>query len=187
MLMVYLCCCGCDGVMCCGVPVLWWVWWWQQNWYLRAAWSLDCWEVKTVFAMPPSQLLCSAHVYTVLRHIVYNNINIYIYDLVPKGVHHGGGGGGGGEGWLPIKSVSNTLSCCCFVCVDNWSVAKWKQYGAAGAILIFESEKRHQIWPLKMDMLTVSAFDAFIHIHVKSKHYLSHWFVHRRYRFTRCI
>ena len=46
--------------------------------------------------------------------------------------------------------------------------------GAAGAIFIFESEKPHGIQPLKMDTLMVSAFDAFIHIHDKSKHYLSH-------------
>ena len=32
--------------------------------------------------------------------------------------------------------------------------------GAAGEILIFESEKRHGIRPLKTDTLTVSAFDA---------------------------
>ena len=36
--------------------------------------------------------------------------------------------------------------------------------GAAGEILFFESEKRHEIRPLKTDTLTVSAFDAFIHI-----------------------
>ena len=41
--------------------------------------------------------------------------------------------------------------------------------GAAGAIFIFESEKCHRIWPLKMGMLMVSAFNAFIHIHDKSK------------------
>ena len=46
--------------------------------------------------------------------------------------------------------------------------------GAAGAIFIFESEKRHKIQPLKTDMLTVSAFDAFVHVHDESKHYLSH-------------
>ena len=43
--------------------------------------------------------------------------------------------------------------------------------GAAGAIFIFESEKCHRIRPLKMGTLTVtvSAFDAFIHIHDKSE------------------
>ena len=59
--------------------------------------------------------------------------------------------------------------------------------GASGAIFIFESEKRHGIRPQKMETLTVSAFDAFIHIHDKSKHYLSHQFVQRRYRFTQSI
>ena len=42
---------------------------------------------------------------------------------------------------------------------------------AAGEILFFESEKRHKIQPLKTDTLTVSTFDAFIHIHDESKHY----------------
>ena len=46
--------------------------------------------------------------------------------------------------------------------------------GEAGEILIFEREKCHRIRPLKMDTLTVSAFDAFIHVHDESKHYLSH-------------
>ena len=59
--------------------------------------------------------------------------------------------------------------------------------GAAGEILFFESEKRHEIRPLKMDILTVSTFDAFIHIDDKSKHYLSHQFAQRRYRFTQFI
>ena len=45
--------------------------------------------------------------------------------------------------------------------------------GAAGEILFFESEKRHEIQPLKTDSLTVSAFDAFIHVHDESKHYLT--------------
>ena len=40
--------------------------------------------------------------------------------------------------------------------------------GAAGEILFFESEKRHEIRPLKTDTLTVSAFDAFIHVHDES-------------------
>ena len=51
------------------------------------------------------------------------------------------------------------------------------QSGVAGEIFIFESEKRHGIQPLKMDTLTVSDFNAFIHIHDKSKPYLSHQFV----------
>ena len=59
--------------------------------------------------------------------------------------------------------------------------------GAGGEILFFESEKHHEIRPLKMDTLTVSAFDAFIHVHDKSKHYLSHRFEQRRYCFTQCI
>ena len=99
---------------------------------------------------------------------------------------------GGSDFWLSIKSVSNTLSCCCFVCAfiigqyhsgNNMSSTS----GAAGEILFFESEKRHEIRPLKTDMLTVSAFDAFIHVHDESKHYLSHQFAQRRYRFTQCI
>ena len=40
--------------------------------------------------------------------------------------------------------------------------------GAAREILFFESEKHHEIWPLKTDMLMVSAFDAFIHVHDES-------------------
>ena len=56
--------------------------------------------------------------------------------------------------------------------------------GAAGEILIFESEKRHGIRPPKTDTLMVSAFDAFIHVQDKSKHYLSHRFAQRRYCFT---
>ena len=41
--------------------------------------------------------------------------------------------------------------------------------GEPEEILFFESEKRHEIRPLKSDTLTVSAFNAFIHIHDKSK------------------
>ena len=59
--------------------------------------------------------------------------------------------------------------------------------GAAGEILIFECEKRHRIQPLKMDTVTVGAFDGFIHLHDESKHYLSHRFAQRRYRFTQFI
>ena len=58
---------------------------------------------------------------------------------------------------------------------------------AAGEIVFFESEKRHKIRPLKTDMLMVSAFDAFIHVHDESKHYLSHQFAQRRYRLTQWI
>ena len=50
-----------------------------------------------------------------------------------------------------------------------------------------KSEKHHEIRPLKIDTLTVSAFDAFIHIHDESKHYLSHRFAQRGYRFTQSI
>ena len=94
--------------------------------------------------------------------------------------------------WLSIKSVSNTLSCCCFVCAfiigqyhsgNNMS----SKSGAAGELLFFENEKRHEIRPLKTDTLTVSAFNAFIHVHDKSKHYLSHRFAQRKYCFTQCI
>ena len=45
---------------------------------------------------------------------------------------------------------------------------------AAGEILFFESEKRHKIRPLKTDTFTGITFDAFVHIHDASKHYLSH-------------
>ena len=47
------------------------------------------------------------------------------------------------------------------------------KFGAAGDKLFFESEKHHEIRPLKTDTLTVSAFDVFIHVHDESKHYLS--------------
>ena len=73
--------------------------------------------------------------------------------------------------WLSIKFVSNTLPCCCFVCVFiigqyHSGNNKSSISGAAGEILIFECEKCHRIWPLKLktDTLTVSAFDAFIHV-----------------------
>ena len=56
------------------------------------------------------------------------------------------------------------------VYVHNWSVSQWKQYKL-----------------LKTGMLTVNAFDAFIHIHDKSKHYLSHRSAQRIYLFTQCI
>ena len=59
--------------------------------------------------------------------------------------------------------------------------------GAAGAIFIFENEMSPKILPLKMDLLTLSAFDVFIHMHDESKHHLSHRFVQRRYHFTQCI
>ena len=57
---------------------------------------------------------------------------------------------GGSDFWLSIKSVSNTLSCCCFVCAfiigqyhsgNNMS----SKSGAAGEILFFQSEK-HKIF-----------------------------------------
>ena len=59
--------------------------------------------------------------------------------------------------------------------------------GATGEMLFFEGKKSHGIRPLKTDTLTVSAFDAFIHVHDKSKHYLSHRFAQRRYHFTQCV
>ena len=99
---------------------------------------------------------------------------------------------GGSDFWLSIKSVSNTLSCCCFVCAfiigqchsgNNMS----SKSGAAGEILFFESENCHRIRPLKTDTLKVSAFDAFIHVHEESKHYLCHRFAQRRYHFTLII
>ena len=58
---------------------------------------------------------------------------------------------------------------------------------AAGEIYFFESEERHEIRPLKTDTLTVSTLDAFVHVHDESKHYLSHQFAQRRYRFTQFI
>ena len=54
---------------------------------------------------------------------------------------------------------------------------------AAGEIF-FESEKCHEIQPPKTDTLTVSTF---VHVHDESKHYLSHRFAQRRYRFTKFI
>ena len=74
------------------------------------------------------------------------------------------------------------------MCVHNWSILQWKQYQSqiwsCWHNIYFWKWKRHGIRPLKMDTLTVSAFDAFIHVHDESKHYLSHWFVQRRYCFT---
>ena len=99
---------------------------------------------------------------------------------------------GGLDFWLSIKSVWNTLSYCCFVCAfiigqyhsgNNMS----SKSEAAGKKLFFESEKRHEIRPLKTDTLTVSTFNAFIHVHDESKHYHSHQFAHRRYRLTQFI
>ena len=83
---------------------------------------------------------------------------------MPKGVHHGG--------WvfLTANKICFTLSFCCFVRAfiigqyysgNNMS----SKSGAAGTIFISESEKCHGIQPLKTDMLTLSALDAFIHVH----------------------
>ena len=114
------------------------------------------------------------------------HINIYIWLSAKRCTNEGS------DFWLSIKSVSNTLSCCCFVCAfiigqyhsgNNMS----SKFGAVGEILFFESEKRHEIRPLKKDTFTVNAFDAFIHVHDESKHYLSHRFAQTRYRFTQCI
>ena len=54
-------------------------------------------------------------------------LDLFIYDLVPKGVRSGGlsltvskicfKSVVVGYHWLSVKSVSHTLSCCCFVCV----------------------------------------------------------------------
>ena len=74
------------------------------------------------------------------------SLYIYIHDLVPKGVQLGGWGF-----WLSIKSISNTLSCYCFVCVfiigqyyseNNMS----SKSGAAGAIFIFESDSNNILY-----------------------------------------
>ena len=51
--------------------------------------------------------------------------------------------------------------------------------GAAGEILFFESEKRHRIQPLKTDTLTLSAFDAFIHIYMTNQNITSTNDLHR--------
>ena len=97
------------------------------------------------------------------------------------------GANGGSDFWLSIKSVSNTLSCCCFACafiiglyhIENNMSSK---SGAAGEILFFESEKRHEILTPENGHA-----HAFIHVHDESKHYLSHRFAQRRYRFTQCV
>ena len=68
---------------------------------------------------------------------------------------------GGSDFWLSIKSVSNTLSCCCFVCAfiigqyhsgNNMS----SKSRAAGEILFFESEKRHETLLQSLWYVTVS-------------------------------
>ena len=55
--------------------------------------------------------------------------------------------------WLSIKSISNTLSCCCFVCVfiigQHHSGNNRSKSGAGGEILFFENEKCHEIRPWK--------------------------------------
>ena len=96
---------------------------------------------------------------------------IYIYDLEPKGAQMGES-----DFWLSIKSVSNTLSCGCFVCAfiigqyhsgNNTS----SKSGAAEEILFFESEKRHETRPLKMDKqhcLLPSLVDDFTCVHSKN-------------------
>jgi len=113
--------------------------------------------------------------------------SVNISHAVPKGTQMGGS-----NFWLSIKSIWNTLSCCCFVCAfiigqyhsgNNMS----SKSEAAREILFFESEKHHEIRPLKTDTLTVSTFNAFVHVHDESKHYLSHRFAQRRYRFTQFI
>ena len=86
---------------------------------------------------------------------------------------------------LSIKSVWNTLSCCCFVCMfiigQYHSENKMSSKSEAAGEIFFESEKHHKVRPLKTDTLMVSTFD---HVHDESKHYLSHWFAQKRYRFT---
>ena len=101
-------------------------------------------------------------------------IYIYIYDLMPKGAQMGGG-------FLTVNKIcfKRFVLLLLYVCIHNWSVSQWKQY----ELQIWSSWrniyfwKRHRIQPLKTDTLTVSAFDAFIHVHDKSKYYLSHQFV----------
>ena len=98
-----------------------------------------------------------------------------------------------GVGFLTVNKIrSNTLSYCSFVCAfiigqyhsgNNMS----SKSGAAGEILFFESENRQEIRPLKTDTLTASTFDALVHVHDESKHYLSHRFAQRRYCFTQFI
>ena len=92
-----------------------------------------------------------AHTYThTHRHIdtdshtqTHTHKDTHTYDLVPKGVQMEGSGF-----WLSIKSVSNTLSCCCFVCAfiigqchsgNNMS----SKSGAAGEIFILTAENGH--------------------------------------------
>ena len=135
-----------------------------------------------LFHSPPlATVIKLQHLQTQSRSTLNVNCCIYIWLSAKRCAN------GGSDFWLSIKSVSNTLSCCCFVCAfiigqyhsgNNMS----SKSGAAGEILFFESEKRHEIRPLKMDTLTMSGFDAFIHIHDESKHYLSHRFAQRRYR-----
>ena len=118
--------------------------------------------------------------YVYRQNACHPYIYIYIWLIAKRCTN------GGSDFWLSVKSVSNTLSSCCSVCAfiigqyhsgNNMS----SKSGAAGEILISESEKRHRIRPLKTDLLTVSAFDTFIHVHDESKHYLSHWFAQRRH------
>ena len=143
-------------------------------------------QLATQHCMTISRNTTFLHIKNLLNKHSKQNIYIYIWLSAKRCTN------GGSDFWLSIKSVSNTLSCCCFVCAfiigqyhsgNNMS----SKSGAAEEILIFESEKRHGIWPLKTDTLTVSTFDAFIHIHDELKHYLSHRFAQRRYCFTQCI
>ena len=108
---------------------------------------------------------------------------IYDNDLVPKG------GGGGGRlltvNKICFKHFVLLLLCVCIIIGQYHSGNNMNsKSGAVIEILFFESEKCHRVLPLKMDMLTMSAF---IHIHDESKHYLSHQFAQRSYRFTQCI
>ena len=98
-------------------------------------------------------------------------MHIYIYDLVPKGVQMG-------VRFLTVNKICFKYFVLVLLCVcihqyhsgNNMS----SKSEAAGEILFFESEKCHEIRPLKTGTLMVSTFNAFIHVHDESKHYLSH-------------
>ena len=147
----------------------------------------QCFIFKTVF----TNVLFSTEVHNPLHVHLLALSHIYIWLGTTSYMYMTWCTNRGSNFWLSIKSVSNTLSCCCFVCAfiigqyysgNNMS----SKSGTAGEIS-FESEKRHEIRPLKTDTLTVSTFSAFIHVHDESEHYLSHQFAQRRYHFTQCI
>ena len=105
-------------------------------------------QLATQHCMTISRNTTFLHIKNLLNKHSKQNIYIYIWLSAKRCTN------GGSDFWLSIKSVSNTLSCCCFVCAfiigqchsgNNTS----SKSGAAGEILFFESEKRHKIWPWK--------------------------------------